>query len=255
MTILIGLLCDDGVVIGADSVATSTAGFAPTIEQPYEKKIEVIQDRVIVATTGAVGLAQRFIYLVNQLWNEKCITGNPETIMTLISREAIKDFNSTISPIQRQRGWGLGALVAFPLGVKPFLIEFDSIHFHPELKTKEICFVSMGCGQPIADPFLGFLRRVFANDDKVLPPLSLGKFAVNWTLRHTINLNTGGIGGKPYIAVLERGKKGAFTSRLLTEDEIGEQEQHVDNIEGYLSQYKLQRTSSEIFFPIPKPIS
>jgi hypothetical protein len=37
MTILIGVVCEDGIVIGADSSATFSAGQIPTIEQPIKK--------------------------------------------------------------------------------------------------------------------------------------------------------------------------------------------------------------------------
>ena len=46
MTILIGVLCKDGVVIGADSSATFDAGGIRTIEQPT-KKIDLLMEKLL----------------------------------------------------------------------------------------------------------------------------------------------------------------------------------------------------------------
>ena len=51
MTVLIGVLCSDGVVIGSDSAATFTAGNLRTIEQPC-KKIHVIKNNILVRGLG-----------------------------------------------------------------------------------------------------------------------------------------------------------------------------------------------------------
>ena len=70
MTILIGILCQDGVVVGSDSSATFIAGQQPTIQQKC-KKIEILSgSHIILAGTGDAGLGQRFsstaeIYFAN----------------------------------------------------------------------------------------------------------------------------------------------------------------------------------------------
>ena len=60
MTVIIGILCEDGVVIGSDSSATyGQSPLVKTIE--YEAlKVEVLAGTVITAMTGAIGLGQRF---------------------------------------------------------------------------------------------------------------------------------------------------------------------------------------------------
>jgi 20S proteasome alpha/beta subunit len=52
MTAIVGILCRDGLVIGADSSTTfaSSVG-SPIIEQPTEK-LSLISDCIIVAGTG-----------------------------------------------------------------------------------------------------------------------------------------------------------------------------------------------------------
>ena len=49
MTLIVGLHCTDGVVIGSDSAITFTAGAGiPTIAQTSLEKINIVDDHVIV---------------------------------------------------------------------------------------------------------------------------------------------------------------------------------------------------------------
>ena len=59
MTLVVGIRCTDGVIIGTDSAVTSATGQALTIMQP-SKKITIVGDHIILAGTGELGLGQRF---------------------------------------------------------------------------------------------------------------------------------------------------------------------------------------------------
>lgn len=72
MTAIVGILCKDGIVIGTDSSATFSASTTSTIEQPV-KKISIIENRVIVAGSGQIGLDQRFCDVVKQKIRSSCI--------------------------------------------------------------------------------------------------------------------------------------------------------------------------------------
>jgi 20S proteasome alpha/beta subunit len=61
MTVLVGILCSDGVVIGCDSAELAGRAGNYTIErQEGVFKIELIGSDVVTAYTGATGLSQRF---------------------------------------------------------------------------------------------------------------------------------------------------------------------------------------------------
>ena len=94
----------------------------------------------------------------------------------------------------------LGALIAFPTEKDLHLYEYPVGDLQPTQKTRGLWHVSMGSGQMLCDPFLGFLRRIFW--PKVQPTLSEGIFAVTWALQYAIDLNTGGIDGPIQIAIL-----------------------------------------------------
>jgi len=193
MTVLVGVFCKDGVVVGADSAATFAAGQVRTIER-RPRKIEIVLEKVIVASTGQVGLGQRFGAVVQKGWSDNKFKLSPIDVGKYLSASAIADFASTGAPRQ------LGALVAFPCEQKLCLCEFDPEHFQPEVKNDRLWYVSMGSGQAIADPFLGFIREVMWHDG--LPTNQEAVFAVTWTISQAIKLNPGGINGPIQVAVL-----------------------------------------------------
>jgi hypothetical protein len=151
MTVIVGILCSDGVVIGTDSaIATGRLSTGYTIERQDEAalKIEIIGTDVITAVTGATGLAQRFNdqidvtikqlrqpfqppaqfipgfgFIGGKIQNTfagKLEAGlipynviKPVEIGRVISEAITDDFKRTQSTFQLQNGWGLGALFAF----------------------------------------------------------------------------------------------------------------------------------------------
>lgn len=231
MTAIVGILCRDGVVVGSDSSSTFSTESIRTIEQPT-KKLDVIEDRVIVAGTGQVGLGQRFCDVVRKAHNARVFTKPYMDVGRELSAMAIRDFTYTSSPKGQY-----GALVAFPTADKCYLCEFSVQDFQPEFKNNRIWFVSMGCGQPITDPFLGLMRKVFWRDG--LPGVVDATFVAAWTLQHAIDLNPGGIDEPIQLAVLRKPVGSPYYSaRLLTDEELQEHNNNVANAEKYLGKYK-----------------
>ena len=229
MTIIVGVLCQDGVVIGADGSATFAQGQLPIIEQPTQK-IDIIDDSMIVVGTGEVGLGQRFKAIIEEcikLPNYQKMTA--VNMMTELSHQAIKNFAYTFTQPEKIP---YGALLAFSAGGKPQLCEFQYENMRPELKSSLLWFVSMGSGQFIVDPFLGLLRKVYW--DSGSPTLQQGKFAVTWALRHAVDCNAGGINEPIQIATLTLGKAGKSHARLIDDDELEEHRQYVNEAEEHL---------------------
>jgi len=232
MTVIVGLLCTDGVVVGSDSSAT----FGPTmmhktIEQTVQK-IFVIQNRIIVTGTGQIGAGQRFTAAIDTAWKANTLKAAlPTDFAKQLSIVGTNDFASTKMP----QG-SFGALAAFPNHKTLCLCELALQDFQPELKTKDMWFASMGSGQPITDPFLGLMRRVFF--PKSQPTVKEGLFITTWALRHAIDLNPGGINGPPQIATLTLNGKGDPEARILPEGELQEHNSSVEAAEKHLSQYR-----------------
>src|SRR6266849_5472246 len=96
MTAIVGVLCRDGVVIGTDSSMTFGTGFGPTIEQPTEK-LSIIENSIIVAGTGQVGMGQRFRYQIELAWKKKAFlsTNHHIDVGKALCKAGLDDFIST----------------------------------------------------------------------------------------------------------------------------------------------------------------
>lgn len=231
MTVIVGVLCQDGVILGADSSATFAAGQFVTIEQPTEKLFTVGADMVF-AGTGDVGLVQRLGQVLERLRQDPDFFQKPRfDIACAISKATIEYFQFTHAPLNR-----LGALVAFRCADGFQLCEFGLNDLQPEFKTPRNWFSSMGSGQPITDPFLGLMRRVFFPVSQ--PKLSEAKFLVTWALEHAIDVNPGGIKGPIQLAELTPAGDGQPSARVLNKDELEEHSQNVENAEQYLAEYR-----------------
>ena len=109
VTLIVGIRCSGGVVIGSDSAITFAAGPQTlTIQQRSSAKIEVIDDSLIVAGTGALGMGQRFTDITRQLsQSQQHKTAKSLDIGRTLSAAASQDFANTGAPAS-----SYGALVA-----------------------------------------------------------------------------------------------------------------------------------------------
>ena len=230
MTAIIGLLCTNGVIIGADSSVTFTQGQMRTIEQPSEK-LDIIGDKIIIGGTGQVGFGQRFSEVVQKANNDKLFNRPVIDVTKTLCRWMLDDLGSTfMNPGQ------YGALVAFPCGGKIHLCEFAIQDFQPELKTDKLWYCSMGSSQSITDPFLALMRDIFWQG--ACPTVQDGVFAVTWTLEHAISVNPGGVNSPIRIAVLTISEKGSPNARILENEELEEHREHIQYAKNILRKYR-----------------
>ncbi len=157
------------------------------------------------------------------------------------SESSSRPGDSLISVSPKHRGGGYGALVAFPIHDQHYLCELAVQDFQPELKKSKIWFCSMGSGQMIADPFLALMREVFWPNDP--PTLQDATLAATWTLDHAISVNPGGVNGPARVAVLER-VSGSLRARELTDDDLQEHRQNIEEAKGRLREYRSQQQAT-----------
>lgn len=245
MTLIIGIKCQDGIVVGADGAATFGTLGQQTIRQETTK-LDILGGNIIVGVSGPVGLAQRIkgeflaawqdprnglpnkkpyeaAGVLRQILWDKCLSVEAKVAQAtqpMLGQVAFQDFISQ-------------TVVALPLQGVGTLIQFDH-QGAPEEATAQLPFVSIGSGQSIADPFLSFLRRIFWPD--TLPTLADGIFTTLWALEHAIQTNPGGISNPKQVIVLEKtghyDKKGMpeWKARTLEEHEF---EEHLESIRAH----------------------
>lgn len=211
MTLIVGIKCSDGLVLAADGAATFGAMGQQTIRQSVKKKLEIVDNRAVVGVSGPVGLGQRFVGLIHDMWQAKAFSSQPLNKQHKplnkphLAMQAIREqlwrfieFETKVATVAAN-ATGPAALqqvlsstmIAIQVGNQPCLFTFDA-QASPEEATEDLPFVSIGSGQLIADPFLAFLRRLFWPDR--LPDIAEGKLAAVWTIRHAIQTSPGGIG-------------------------------------------------------------
>ena len=233
MTLIVGIRCTDCVVVGSDSAITfGQSDRLPTIMQPFRQKIEVIDDRMIVAGTGKLGLGQRFVDIASKCWREL----DPAQINVLdFGRIVAMNGRNDLAQTGAVPG-EYGALVAVPVGSRAELIEFAVEDLQPELKTDESWYVSMGSGQIVADPLLGFFRKVFWGDDP--PQRQDGVFAMTMVLTLACEMAPIGVAKPLQIAILSMDGGAEPTARRLTEEELLEHEGNVNEALDHFRQYR-----------------
>jgi len=248
VTVLVGVRCSDGVVIGCDSVATSSAGQFPVMHIPYASKIRIFAGNIIVAASGPIGHCQR---LHNHV--EDAISGGVFRNLSLreattnISRRVLTDFQSSFVPTYGNDGLRFGALIGAVNKIDPFLAEYSSIDFQPEIKH-DLFYVSMGSGQLLADPFLAFVNRVLWKN--TIPTVDVATFGVYWVLDHTIKLAPGKVGPPIRLATLRK-IDGAWVAKEEDTQQAGEYVTELEeHIGGFARQAPIEAEQPE---PVPKP--
>ena len=261
MTLIVGIKCTEGIVVGADGAATlGNATGTRTVIQPVNK-LHILQDRIVMGVSGQVGLGQLYCDRVEGLWRDNEL-GTKVTLSEVqrklcgaIQQDAIPAIGRAAASIPFLGQGGAFALastkslVALPVGGptgRSELIQCDH-DGQAEAATDDLPYVAIGSGQTIADPHLALLRRVFWPDK--LPNVADGIFAVMWTLLHAIQVNPGGVAEPIQLAVLERSKGKELRARELSKQSVEEHRQHVKDAEEHLRSFSDSQHDSSV--PLP----
>ena len=256
MTLIIGIKCSDGVVLGADGATTYASMGRPTIRQPVKSKLQPIAGCMVLGVSGPVGIGQRFAGEVEALWNEKRLSGKRiHEAMSLIRSafwshlgpefEAAQAAQQLIGPVAQQSVLS-ESLLALPLEKNPILLHFDQQGSPTQFKP-DLPFATIGSGQANADPFLAFIRKIFWRDR--LPTLVEGIFSVLWTLEHAIYTTPGGVAEPKQIVALGKDCK----VRELSDEDLEEHYQAIGEAEGALAGFRdsMKKPSKELKIPEP----
>ncbi len=233
MTLIVGVICGDGVVIGADSIAT--AGTA--IEHHVSDKITIEEDDVIVACSGSAGLSQLIKEELSGRWHEFKLNQSVKDVRAFVS-EAMYSQIEPSAKRAKSAGRAFGGcetLVALPLVNAPALFQFNALADSFEI-TAEFPYVSIGSGRSQADPFLAFIKRILWRGQA---PIStrVAIFGVLWTLQHVSTVNAGlGVGEPHWIAVLEKRGR-SWIAEKLSEGELSEHRQAIVDAEDALRRF------------------
>jgi ATP-dependent protease HslVU (ClpYQ) peptidase subunit len=242
MTLIIGMRCTDGIVMGADGAATLGTVLGQGTVMQSVKKIEKITGKFMIGVSGPVGVGQRIIGQIGQLFNSNKLNNVKSfQAMQIIRQELapilMPEIKHATEAMQLTAGvsrqWALTQTVlAAPIDGQLRLYCFGCTG-DPEEMTDNIPFVAIGSGQNLADPFLAFIKTIFWKDS--VPNRAEGIFATFWSLHHAIRRNTGGVADPKQIVELYRDSQKNIVVKELEPDEL---EETVKAAENHLSQFK-----------------
>ena len=257
MTLVIGVRCGDGIVIGADSIATyATPNGEYTVEQKMDSKVHKVDDNMLYAFSGDIGLGQDVRHSVSKSW-EKNKSKSKENIRKNLSKavvEPVKEYaerSASVAALMRTASVQdpvVTSLIAYVAKGQPALIHYN-LAGHPEEITRGLTFETIGSGKPYADPFLAFVKRV-AWDDRQPRTVKQGIVGVLWALRYVSDSNSSiGVGGPFSIGVLEKNKD-EWKASVLEEERLGLYKGAIDSAERSLEE-ELNKLEPESESSIP----
>lgn len=228
MTLLVGVLCTNGIVIAADKQATHGAMGMQTIGQSITK-INLVGTDTLFASSGRQGLGQQLEGVVRTKHSSFHKNDYHPAI-----QEVQKGFRDILDPALvtahlAARVYGpevamddatCACLLAtrFKDGLK--LVEISN-QASVEYLTPELPFITLGSGKGTADPFLGFLRKVFWPSRS--PSVVEAALAAYWTVKHAIDMKVRDVGFDVDVFTLEP-KGSAYEGAQLDEAHLKEHE-------------------------------
>lgn len=247
MTLIVGIKCSDGVVVGADGAATLGTIAENTVQQPV-RKLFGVDGELIVGVAGQVAFSQLYKSEIQKLSKaqflkkpDKALTSIRDAVWPQLEKEwKAATATSGILGQAALRSVMSQAVVAMPILDEPSLFQFSHQCTFEEATT-DLPFIAIGSGQKLADPFLAFLRRIFWPGK--LPLLSDGILATLWTLEQAIRTNTGGVSDPIQIMTLSK-VNSKWTAVELTTEDLGEHRQNISDAERALANYKTEQTTA-----------
>lgn len=251
MTLIVGIKCQDGAVMAADSAATlATADGVFTVRQSVSK-LHLVGTSGVVGTSGFMGLGDRIKAKIEELWVGRKFSGmKTQAGMTFLREQLWKDILETearaaVTLVGEKAGGGDGgqalkmlmgnALVALPFSSSLCLVNLSLPQATPEEVNDNLPLVAIGSGQQIADTFMTFLRKIFW--DGRVPTLEQGLFTAIWTLDHAVEASPGMVAGPVRVAVMENRSR-QWTARLLDETELGTYRETIESAKSALAGWK-----------------
>lgn len=263
MTLLIGIKCEAGIVVGADGAATfGNALGLETIVQATPK-LEIIGERVVLGVAGPVGLGQSYHREIDEYISRKLDRKTTWKNITEARNWLRENMWKHAQPAWEHaavvaRSIGQAAaqsansetLMAFAVDDEPYLLQFNH-QCQPEEATDKLPFVALGSGQSVADPFLAFIRRVFWPEGA--PSLDDGMLAAVWTLEHAITSMQRGVAGPYELVTLSKNDGKVWRAKKYLQDDLGQQSEHVQALQADMRKLKDDYFKARTKSTIPKP--
>lgn len=233
MTLIVGIRSTESVVLAADSAATMVSGAGRPTARQRTKKLSTVAEEAVLGLSGYDGMAQEMALALEGCltnaqrddWSESDFRWNIRTALATTIQRTVNvqqglGVSGRFDPYATQHSM---LAVRFRSTLRLYMLE-------PECSLTELVddlpCGSVGSGQPIADPFLAFIRRVLWKEK--VPNPAQAEMAAYWTIQHAIHTNTGGVAGPIQLMVVSLDGAGAVRIVERGEAEAAEIESAIE---------------------------
>jgi hypothetical protein len=263
VTLVVGILSKDGVVIATDRQMSLGAMGQMTIGQAGTKT-EVINGQALFAFSGAMAAGQQIGAALKALQPRFGATSTSDAVQNI--QAALRPILEPTFTQASKAGAALGPqafhevlctgvfAAKFRDGFR--LLEIGNQGTCEILSADKVPFACLGSGKGNGDPILGSLWRIYWNNE----PLSLREaiLAGYWTVKVCIELKTAHVGFEPDVFVLEKtGAHGQhMKTRHISADELSQHDEFILAVENAMRDVRRQRlTEGASVAPAPPKVS
>src|ERR1700732_1580079 len=222
-------------------------------------KVRIVKGDSLFASSGHNGLGQQLAGIIDDKRPEftnqpydKSITKLQDHLRPLINKtlETAGLAARVLGPQIAQSDAICHSLLAAPFKDGLKLVEITP-QVGVECMSAQVPFISMGSGKNSADPFLGFLRKVYWPAG--LPTVPEGALAAYWTIKHSIDMKVLGVGFDVDVFVVESDGNKSFAARQLDDAEVAEHNDFITASEDALRTLRSQMAPSGSAAPAISP--
>jgi 20S proteasome alpha/beta subunit len=252
MTLIVGIKCTDGIVMGADSAQTMHGYMHQST-----KKLATIGEDLIIGSSGAGSVAHQLRWALDAAASTGAIVTNDLHSATSSLKQhmlAVIQQNYQDCASLRQNSSNPPAdpssesLVALPVGNQVRLLHFNHACSPIEI-TDDVCFGSIGSGIFAANPFLLLMKRTWWSNNQ--PDVADGIVAAVWALDHAIQTSSGGV-AEPKQLITLTSEKGRWKAQEFSSHELVEHHDTIRRLETKLGQTLRKELGGTNQVPLPR---
>ena len=246
MTVILGVLCRDGTVVGSDGASSQSTSKGLITYERAKQKIWILPSGVFGATSGNAALGQRVKVGVNRFFRDtETEFSDPYELGDSLRMRVRQE----LEQIEMKPSNTDSSMVAFQLEKKNFLLTLKGEQLTPRMVEDDLFYQAIGGGANLAQPFFEFLRETFWINEN-LPSVGEARIGVEWTLQHTVSTSSRGVSFP--LNVVSR--TGSDLPCKLRNEEIEEPLETIKRMQKKLREYMLA-TQSESSEPIEKTLA
>ncbi len=214
MTAVLGVLCQDGVVLGSDGANSAVTQGGRIQYERAKYKVWTIGNCAMGVSSGSATVGQ-WLRIGVQRFCHKIDREDPDVYN---AAENLQDqILRTMEKVGLEPSSNDKALVALSLGDSISLIQFSGATMVPKLVEQDLHYESIGGGSRIVAPFFEFLKDIFW--ERQLPTVDEATIGVVWAMQHAIATSGAGVRSPISVGIMRKDK----APHILTPAEVSEE--------------------------------